>query len=76
MRHHLIAEGDSMTLYLSRNRFGLRIFTQLDLWEGDVVGDVADILLPGQAFGGLSYDELAILAATEGKVDSDRLRAN
>ena len=64
------------TLFVIQHGEGLKIFTSLDNSEAKIVGDVRLVLDPGEGAFGLDYDDLAQIASTTGKIDSQSLPAN
>lgn len=62
------------TLYISGGADGIRLFTRLDESEEAIVGNLYEIVYPGESFGGLTFGQLQQLACTTGKIDSEYLR--
>lgn len=61
------------TLYVSKHPIGLKLSTRLPEAELGSVEDFSMLLIEGEFFGGLSYEELESIAITSGSVDSERL---
>lgn len=63
-----------MILYVSAVNGYLHLFTKLPSPDRERAGDLDCMLIPGESFGGLSYEELLEIAATSGSIDAERLR--
>lgn len=57
------------TLYVNVHPVGLIVSTFLNDQERQVIEDVRLLLIPGEEFCGLSFDQLAQIAGTTHKID-------
>lgn len=60
-------------LYVAPHADSVELFTKLDEKEACVVGDARILLLRGEDFLGLSFDQYCEIAATTGHIDTSEL---
>ena len=63
-------------LYVRRHPLGVVVFTRLSRHEQAQLGDHSELVIPGESFGGLGYDQLAAVADHPGSVCVSRLADN
>lgn len=61
------------TLYIDKHPIGLTLYTRLPEYERNMMGDIRMLLIEGERYGGLSFGQLAHIAATTGRIESDDL---
>lgn len=61
------------TLYIAKHPIGVTVRTHLPLTERAVMGDISMLLIEGEEFCGLSFEQLEQIAVISGKVEVDDL---
>jgi hypothetical protein len=63
-----------MSLFVRQHPLGVVVYTKLSAKEKSAIGnDVSELLLPGESFGGLGFDELERIARGNGEVSPSSL---
>ena len=63
-----------MRIELSRVKEFIHLQAQVPTQSPEQFDKLDILLVPGESFGGYSYDELLVIATTRGEMDADELR--